>query len=186
MVHLLASIPNASYLEYMDWNDDLWVEPVKPGPNGTMTPPERPGHGLAVRPEVLKDHRIGGSRMGALTSAAVAPASDALIAHLPRSLAHGRAAGANALRRHRRWRCLAERAGKNLDSAAVRDSSHALASATVLKILEGRCTEATLRKRLAKPSTASVGGDEGERPRRVEGAGIGAHARAQEHHLRRR
>jgi hypothetical protein len=29
-----------------------------------MTPPERPGHGLAFRPEVLKDHRIGGSRMG--------------------------------------------------------------------------------------------------------------------------
>ena len=27
-VHLLASIPNASWLEYMDWNDDLWVRPV--------------------------------------------------------------------------------------------------------------------------------------------------------------
>jgi L-alanine-DL-glutamate epimerase-like enolase superfamily enzyme len=64
MVHLLAAIPNASYLEYMDWNDDLWVEPIKPNGNGMMIPPERPGHGLAFRPEVLKDHRIGGSRMG--------------------------------------------------------------------------------------------------------------------------
>ena len=63
MVHLLASIPNASYLEYMDWNDDLWVEPILPDKDGMMTPPERPGHGLAFRPEVLKDHRIGGQRM---------------------------------------------------------------------------------------------------------------------------
>ena len=63
MVHLLASIPNASYLEYMDWNDDLWIEPVLPSKTGTMTPPERPGHGLAFRPEILKDCRIGGQRM---------------------------------------------------------------------------------------------------------------------------
>ncbi len=61
MVHVLASIPNASYLEYMDWNDDLWIEPVLPAKDGTMSPPERPGHGLAFRPEILKDHRIGGS-----------------------------------------------------------------------------------------------------------------------------
>jgi L-alanine-DL-glutamate epimerase-like enolase superfamily enzyme len=65
MVHLLASIPNASYLEYMDWNDDLWIEPILPDTDGTMTPPERPGHGLAFRPEVLKDHRIGGQTMTA-------------------------------------------------------------------------------------------------------------------------
>jgi L-alanine-DL-glutamate epimerase-like enolase superfamily enzyme len=63
MVHVLASIPNASYLEYMDWNDDLWIEPVLPAQDGTMSPPERPGHGLAFRPEVLKDHRIGGQRL---------------------------------------------------------------------------------------------------------------------------
>jgi L-alanine-DL-glutamate epimerase-like enolase superfamily enzyme len=63
MVHLLASIPNANHLEYMDWNDDLWVEPILPAKDGTMTPPERPGHGLSFRPEVLKDHRIGGQRI---------------------------------------------------------------------------------------------------------------------------
>ena len=28
-----------------------------------MSPPERPGHGLAFRPEILKDHRIGGQRI---------------------------------------------------------------------------------------------------------------------------
>jgi L-alanine-DL-glutamate epimerase-like enolase superfamily enzyme len=65
MVHLLASIPNANHLEYMDWNDDLWIEPILPSKTGTMTPPERPGHGLAFRPEVLKDHRIGGQTMTA-------------------------------------------------------------------------------------------------------------------------
>ena len=88
MVHLLAAIPNASYLEYMDWNDDLWVEPIKPNANGMMIPPERPGHGLAFRPEVLKDHRVGGSRMGATTSAPVPPVSDALIA-TPAQIAGG-------------------------------------------------------------------------------------------------
>src|SRR5947207_2671650 len=56
---------NANHLEYMDWNDDLWVEPILPSKTGTMTPPERPGHGLAFRPEVLKDHRIGGQTMRA-------------------------------------------------------------------------------------------------------------------------
>jgi len=27
MVHLFASTPSANYLEYMDWNDDLWSSP---------------------------------------------------------------------------------------------------------------------------------------------------------------
>jgi L-alanine-DL-glutamate epimerase-like enolase superfamily enzyme len=63
MVHLLASIPNASWLEYMTWNDDLWMEPLLPDENGNMAPPERPGHGLSFRPEILKEHRIGGQRM---------------------------------------------------------------------------------------------------------------------------
>ena len=34
-----------------------------PSKDGTMTPPERPGHGLAFRPEILKDHRMGGQRI---------------------------------------------------------------------------------------------------------------------------
>ena len=44
---------------------DLWIEPILPNKNGTMTPPERPGHGLAFRPEVLKDYRIGGQSITA-------------------------------------------------------------------------------------------------------------------------
>jgi hypothetical protein len=28
-----------------------------------MSPPERPGHGLAFRPEILKDFRKGGQRL---------------------------------------------------------------------------------------------------------------------------
>ena len=68
-IQTLASIPNASYLEYMDWNDDLWIDPIKPSNTGTMAPPERPGHGLAFRPEVLKDHKIGESRMTGKVSA---------------------------------------------------------------------------------------------------------------------
>lgn len=58
-VHLQASIPNASYLEYMDWNDDIWVRPAIPV-RGMLRPPEDPGHGLAFRPEILRDCRVGG------------------------------------------------------------------------------------------------------------------------------
>jgi len=37
--------------------DDVWVEPVAIK-NGMIAVPERPGHGLAFKPEVLKDFRI--------------------------------------------------------------------------------------------------------------------------------
>lgn len=63
-VHLMASIPNANYLEYMDWNDDLWVEPAIPV-DGFLTPPEAPGHGVRFKPEILKDCRVGGSEVRA-------------------------------------------------------------------------------------------------------------------------
>ncbi len=58
-VHVLASIPNASYLEYMDWNNDLWITPAIPV-NGMLRPPEAPGHGLQFRREILRDCRVGG------------------------------------------------------------------------------------------------------------------------------
>ena len=53
--HLTASIPNASWLEYMGWYDHLWVEPLLPD-DGMMAPPSRPGHGMAFRPELFTDH----------------------------------------------------------------------------------------------------------------------------------
>jgi D-arabinonate dehydratase len=59
MTHLVASIPNGDWLEYMGWHDDLWVEPVPPE-QGKVRVPERPGHGLAFKPEVLKDHPYQG------------------------------------------------------------------------------------------------------------------------------
>src|SRR5882724_6758840 len=56
-VQLLASIPNGAWIEDMGLSEDLWVEPVKVI-NGTITAPERPGHGLAFKPEILKDCRV--------------------------------------------------------------------------------------------------------------------------------
>ncbi|TCH98259.1 mandelate racemase/muconate lactonizing enzyme family protein [Roseococcus sp. SYP-B2431] len=56
-VHLLASIPNASWAEQMGLLDDLWVSRPKIA-DGMITAPETPGHGLAFRPEVLKDFRL--------------------------------------------------------------------------------------------------------------------------------
>lgn len=64
MVHLMCSIPNANYLEYMDWIDDLWIEPAIPV-GGVLRPPERPGHGMRFKAEILKDHRVGGFRAAA-------------------------------------------------------------------------------------------------------------------------
>ena len=54
-VHLNASIPNPSWLEYMGWYDHLWVEPNLPE-NGMMAPSERPGHGMDFKPELFNDH----------------------------------------------------------------------------------------------------------------------------------
>ena len=53
-VQLLASIPNGLWIEDMGLSEDLWIEPV-PVKNGMITAPERPGHGLAFRPEILRD-----------------------------------------------------------------------------------------------------------------------------------
>ena len=56
-VQLLASIPNGIWIEHMGLIDDLWVDPV-PITDGMITVPERPGHGLAFKPEVLKEFRV--------------------------------------------------------------------------------------------------------------------------------
>lgn len=53
-VQLLASIPNGIWIEDMRLSADLWVDPV-PIVNGTITAPERPGHGLVFKPEILRD-----------------------------------------------------------------------------------------------------------------------------------
>jgi L-alanine-DL-glutamate epimerase-like enolase superfamily enzyme len=61
-VHVMASIPNANYLEYMDWNDDIWVNPAIPV-KGMLKPTETPGHGVAFKPELLRDARVGGAEV---------------------------------------------------------------------------------------------------------------------------
>ncbi len=53
-LHLTASIPNPSWLEYMGWYDHLWVEPVRPE-GGKMTPTDRPGHGMDFKPELFDE-----------------------------------------------------------------------------------------------------------------------------------
>ena len=57
-VQLLASIPNGLWIEDMGLADDLWADPV-PVVNGVITAPERPGHGLAFKPEILRDCAVG-------------------------------------------------------------------------------------------------------------------------------
>lgn len=53
-VHLLASIPNGIWAEQMGLLDDAFVS-LPEIANGIITAPETPGHGLAFKPEVLKD-----------------------------------------------------------------------------------------------------------------------------------
>src|SRR5215211_9236164 len=52
-VHLLASIPNGIWCENMGLIDDLWVDPPEIA-DGVITAPERPGHGLRFKEELLK------------------------------------------------------------------------------------------------------------------------------------
>ncbi len=56
-VQVMASIPNGIWLEHMGLLDDLFVEPVGVV-QGMITAPERPGHGLAFKPEILRDCRL--------------------------------------------------------------------------------------------------------------------------------
>jgi L-alanine-DL-glutamate epimerase-like enolase superfamily enzyme len=56
-VQLLASMPNGLWIEDMGLSNDLFVDPV-PIKDGMITAPERPGHGLAFKPEILKDCRV--------------------------------------------------------------------------------------------------------------------------------
>ncbi len=56
-VQLLASIPNGLWIEEMGLANDLFVDRV-PVVDGMITAPERPGHGLAFKPEILRDCRV--------------------------------------------------------------------------------------------------------------------------------
>ena len=52
--HLMAAIPNGSWLENMGWYDHLWVEPLV-AEAGMLAPPDRAGHGMDFKPELFTD-----------------------------------------------------------------------------------------------------------------------------------
>ncbi|MBL8347820.1 MAG: mandelate racemase [Rubrivivax sp.] len=52
-VHLLAATPTAHWLEYVDWADALLEEPLQVV-DGAVTPPDRPGLGMAWDEEKLR------------------------------------------------------------------------------------------------------------------------------------
>lgn len=56
-VLLLASVPNGLWIEDMGLGEDLWIDPV-PVKDRTITAPERPGHGLAFKPEILRGRAV--------------------------------------------------------------------------------------------------------------------------------
>jgi len=57
--HLIASIPNSSWLEHMGWYDHLWVEPI-PVVDGMIAPSGRAGHGMDFKPDLFRDHPYRG------------------------------------------------------------------------------------------------------------------------------
>ena len=57
MVQLMASISNPLVIEYVNWMDDAWVEPVLPV-DGFYSAPERPGHGLQFKKEFIAEYEI--------------------------------------------------------------------------------------------------------------------------------
>jgi L-alanine-DL-glutamate epimerase-like enolase superfamily enzyme len=57
MIQLMASIPNGLIIEDMGLLDDIWVDWARPE-RGVITAPEAPGHGLRIRPEILRDCRV--------------------------------------------------------------------------------------------------------------------------------
>jgi L-alanine-DL-glutamate epimerase-like enolase superfamily enzyme len=58
MIQLMASIPNGLIIEDMGLLEDIWVDPVKPV-KGIITAPERPGHGLRIKPDFVKEYTVG-------------------------------------------------------------------------------------------------------------------------------
>jgi mandelate racemase len=56
--HLLAATPTAHWLEYVDWADAILQEPLKIT-GGLVTPPARPGNGLAWNQDAVKRYKLG-------------------------------------------------------------------------------------------------------------------------------
>ncbi|CAN7395190.1 MULTISPECIES: enolase C-terminal domain-like protein [unclassified Variovorax] len=54
--HLLAATPTAHWIEYVDWTDAIVQEPLKVI-DGRITPPHRPGNGLAWDADAVKRYK---------------------------------------------------------------------------------------------------------------------------------
>ena len=57
MIQLMASIPNGLIIEDMGLLEDIWVDPVK-SVRGVIAAPERPGHGLKIKPDFVKEYQV--------------------------------------------------------------------------------------------------------------------------------
>ena len=55
--HLLLSIPNALFLEYIPWALDLFVDPVVVK-NGILQPPQKPGASTEMKKEMIMKYRV--------------------------------------------------------------------------------------------------------------------------------
>lgn len=56
-IHVMASIPNALFLEYFDWLDGLLVNPLEVV-EGIAKVPQRPGLGVEFKPEAIKEYQV--------------------------------------------------------------------------------------------------------------------------------
>jgi L-alanine-DL-glutamate epimerase-like enolase superfamily enzyme len=57
MIQLCASIPNAEIIEDMGLMDGIFVDPPTVE-NGVIKAPEKPGHGLKIKPEITRDAAV--------------------------------------------------------------------------------------------------------------------------------
>lgn len=57
MIQLMASIPNGLIIEDMGLLEDIWVDPVKTE-KGMIAAPERPGHGLRIKPDFIEEYTV--------------------------------------------------------------------------------------------------------------------------------
>lgn len=58
-VHLMAAVPNASYLERHGFGLERFMEDPLVIENGRAVAPERPGHGVVLNFEALEEYRVG-------------------------------------------------------------------------------------------------------------------------------
>jgi mandelate racemase len=56
--HLLAATPTAHWVEYVDWADPVLEQPLRVA-DGYVTPPDRPGTGLAWNADAVSRYRRG-------------------------------------------------------------------------------------------------------------------------------